>query len=337
VAKRENPALVLPEARTVISVGATYHTRPLPARFRDDPSRGIIASYAWGDDYHDPFASGLQNLARLLEDELGSAVAHRAYTDTGPILERDLAARCGLGFIGKNSSLIQPRLGSWLLLGELLVSAELPRTVSLQRMSEEAEPRADRGTCGECTRCLEACPTGALVAPYVLDSRRCISYLTIELKGSIPHELRPLMGNRIFGCDICQEVCPWNRRSAVEMAGRASQFAGDAVAPHLLDLLELDERAFSRRFGSSPIRRAKRRGLLRNVCVAVGNWGEPSAVLSLVRNLADAEPLIRGHASWALGRIGTQEAIAALGRAQGDETDDWVRDEMRQACLQSWP
>lgn len=336
VAKRRDPALILPGVQSVISVGANYHTYPLPAELREDRSRGIIASYAWGDDYHCMLMARLSRLTEILAREFGTRVAYTAHLDTGPILERDLAARCGLGFIGKNTNLIQPGFGSWLFLGELLVAVILPQTVSVRSERGNGLARGAWGACGQCTRCLEACPTGALVAPYMLDARRCVSYLTIELKGPIPLELRPLLANRIFGCDICQEVCPWNRRSARETTETACEPRVDSVAPRLLDLLDLDDEGFRRRFQGTAMLRAKRRGLLRNVCVGLGNWGEPTAVPSLVRCLADPEPLIRGHAAWALGRIGTQEATDALGRAQGDETDDWVRDEMRRACLQSW-
>jgi epoxyqueuosine reductase len=229
-----------------------------------------------------------------------------------------LGARAGLGFVGKNTNLIHPRLGSWLFLGEVLLPVELPAE----------EPTAEPGTCGQCTRCLEACPTGALVAPYVLDARRCISYLTIELKGPIPHELRPLMGNRIFGCDICQEVCPWNRRFAQRTIEAAFQPWPDSIAPHLLDLMALDEEGFRQRFRGSPVGRAKRRGLLRSVATALGNWGDPSALPALAQALEDAEPLIRGHAAWALGRIGSRKARRALGGALSGESDVWVRGEI---------
>ncbi|MEJ2210289.1 MAG: tRNA epoxyqueuosine(34) reductase QueG, partial [Anaerolineae bacterium] len=287
------------------------------AHLRDDASRGVIASYAWGPDYHDLMLPRLEELAAVP----GQPAAHRAYVDTGPLLERALAAAGGLGFIGRNTNLIHPRLGSWLFLGEILMDVDLPPMAVSE--SEAA------GTCGRCTRCLQACPTGAFAAPYVLDARRCISYLTIELKGPIPRELRPLVGNRIFGCDICQEVCPWNRRFA-----RPSDPPPwpapppEAMAPPLLELLALDEEAFRRRFAGSPIRRAKRRGLLRNVAVALGNWGHPAAVPGLVRALGDAEPLVRGHAAWALGRIGTPPARRALAQALPAEGDDWVREEI---------
>jgi epoxyqueuosine reductase len=319
VGRRADLARILPGARSVVTVAANYHTSPLPAELGDDPARGIIASYAWGADYHDLVLPRLHQLATFVETETGGEVSYRAYTDTGPLLERELAARAGLGFIGKNTHLIDPRLGSWLFLGELLLTAGLPRL----------DGGAPAGGCGQCTRCLDACPTAALVAPYLLDARRCISYLTIELKGAIPRDLRPLLGNRVFGCDICQEVCPWNRRFARPTAEPAFQPRPDGVAPPLLDLIALDEEGFRHRFRASPVKRAGRRGLLRNVCVALGNWGDPAAIPALARAVHDAEPLIRGHAAWALGRIATGEAHRALAQARDTETDPWVREELR--------
>jgi epoxyqueuosine reductase len=278
-----------------------------------------VASYAWGPDYHDLMLARLHRLAGAIEQASGRPVPYRAYVDSGPVLERDLAARAGLGFVGKNTALIRPRLGSWFLLGELFLALELEPM--------QASPAAP-GTCGRCTRCLEACPSGALVAPYVLDARRCISYLTIELKGPIPRELRPAMRNRLFGCDICQEVCPWNRRFA--RPGREATFGPDPqiAAPRLLDLLLLDDEGFARRFAASPVKRAKRRGLLRNAAVAAGNWGDPAAVPALAALLGDREALVRGHAAWALGAVGTPPARRALAGRRSAEADEWVRTEI---------
>jgi epoxyqueuosine reductase len=240
-------------------------------------------------------------LAEFVESRSGKALASRAYVDTGPVLERDLAARAGLGFIGKNTLLIHPRLGSWLFLGELLLDLDLPPIGP--DFSGPGGARPVHGTCGRCTRCLDACPTGALVAPYILDARRCLSYLTIELKGSIPPDLRPLLGNHILGCDVCQQVCPWNRRFARPSHEPGFQPRPGALAPSLLDLMALDDEGFRQRFRGSPVTRANRRGLLRNVAVALGNWGDPAAMPALRRALGDAEPLIQDHAAWALERI----------------------------------
>jgi epoxyqueuosine reductase len=245
--------------------------------------------------------------------------------DAGPVLERDLASQAGLGFIGKNTCLISPYLGSYLFLGELLVDLELDydepasdsgakiESGSVQRriMAGEREDgwkksgrRIQRvGTCGACTRCLETCPTNAFPAPYVLDSGRCISYLTIELKGSISLELRSLMGNWIFGCDECQSVCPWPRRFAQPARLSFLRFDPEYAAPKLLDLIGLRDDEFRTRFRRTPLWRAKRRGLLRNVAVALGNWGNPCAIPALEGALDDPEPLIREHAAWALAQI----------------------------------
>lgn len=327
VARRGDLARILPGVRSVATVGVNYHTIPLPAELRDDPSRGIMASYAWGEDYHDVLVPRLRELGAFVEAETSEPVVYRAYVDTGPLPEREIAARAGLGFVGKNTNLIHPRLGSWLFLGELLLTVEI---VPGSAVGDLAQP-PQKGACGRCTRCLDACPTRAFVAPYVLDARRCISYLTIELKGPIPRQLRPLMGNHVFGCDICQEVCPWNRRFARPAAEPAFRSRPGAMAPRLLDLITLDDEGFRQRFRGSAVKRAKRRGLLRNVAVALGNWGDPVAVPALARALNDTESLIRGHAAWALGRIATGEARRALKQALATETDEWVGDELRLA------
>jgi len=315
----------------VVAVGLNYHSVAPAPDLRADPSRGVIASYAWGDDYHDVMMRRLRRLGAFIEAESGGSVVHRAYVDTGPILERDLAARAGLGFIGKNSSLIHPRLGSWLFLGELLLTLELPEVVAISEATGGQGHAVTAGTCGGCTRCLDSCPTGALVAPYTVDARRCIPYLTIEKRGPIPRELRPLIGNRLFGCDICQEVCPWNRRFARPTAEAALLPRPGLVAPRLLDLMALDDEGFRLKFLGSPVQRAKRRGLLRNAAVALGNWGDPVAVPALITALRDPEPLVRGHAAWALGRIATAEARRSVRQASIIESDEWVREELKAA------
>jgi len=260
----------------------------------------------------------LELLVAFIHEIAGPAVQARWYVDTGPILEREVAWRAGLGWPGKNTNLINRHLGSWLFLGAILLDREL------------AYDEPGTAHCGTCTRCLDACPTGALVAPGVLDSRRCISYLTIELRGAIPRHLRPLMGTHIFGCDICQTVCPWNRQAPLSSAPACQSRAG-RTAPELIPLLSLSAEEFGSQFCDSPIRRAKRHGLLRNVAVALGNLRDPRAIPALATALHDAEPLIRGHAAWALGRIGSLEVQEVLRDALAREGDADVRQEILQA------
>lgn len=318
VIRRQDLQIILPGAHSVVCVGLNYFTRRIPEEIAMDPSRGRIASYAWGMDYHDVMTPRLQALAEWLQAEAGEPVQQRVYVDTGAILERDHAETAGLGFTGKNTMLIHPRRGSWFFLGELLTTLPL-----LQDAFHPPMP-----SCGTCQRCLDRCPTKAFPEPYVLDARRCISYLTIEHKGWIPRELRPLMGNWIYGCDVCQDVCPFNRfaQPTLEVAFRPQ--SDHALAPPLLDLLALDEEGVARRFAHSPIKRIKRRGLLRNACVAAGNWGSATAVPALITLLADQEPLIRGHAAWALGQIGGRVAETAVAQARRRETDPAVLREM---------
>jgi epoxyqueuosine reductase len=287
VERRADPRHLLPGAKSIIVVACNYHA--------DEPSPGLrqgrIARYALGDDYHDVIGGKLAALIEAIRALVPGAQA-KACVDTAPVLERELAQRAGLGWIGKNTMLLNRRFGQWLFLGEILLD------VALRPDAPEIRDR-----CGRCTRCIAACPTHAIVAPRELDARRCISYLTIELKGPIPLELRPFIGNRIFGCDDCLEVCPWNRfAQQAREAGFSPRV--DLTMPELLDLLELDEEEFQRRFARSPILRAKRRGLLRNVCVALGNAGDPRAVPALKRTMEDAEPLVCEHAVWALEQIG---------------------------------
>lgn len=287
VAKRIDPQRIMPEARAIVVAGLNYFRGHLPST---EGLQGRVARYAWGDDYHTVMVTRLQRLAERIEEAIGRAVAHRAYVDTGPLLERELAQRAGLGWIGKNTNLIHPGLGSYFFLGELLLDIEL-----------EPDAPFDGDRCGSCTACLEACPTGALVSPRTLDARRCISYLTIEHQGSIPVELRPLMDDWIFGCDVCQEVCPWNRRFAHRTNDPA--FSAERPALDLLDLLSLGEEEFRARFRDTPLSRPGRAGLLRNAAVALGNIGDPADKPALERALSDPEPLVAEHAAWALSHI----------------------------------
>ncbi|MDQ3950399.1 MAG: tRNA epoxyqueuosine(34) reductase QueG, partial [Gemmatimonadota bacterium] len=258
---------------------------------------GPVARYARGDDYQDVMTAKLREQHAWIGERLGRAVGGKTYVDTGPILERDLARRAGLGWFGKNTNLINPQLGSFFFLGALLVDLEL----------EADEPfEADR--CGSCTRCLDACPTDAFVGPRQLDATRCISYLTIELKGAIPEALREQVGDRLYGCDVCQDVCPWNVRFARALPDRSSYAAREALPQKnartlAREVLAMDPETFRRAFKGSPMKRAKLRGLKRNAAVVLGNIGVPEDVPVLNDALDDPEPLVRQHAAWALGRI----------------------------------
>ncbi len=290
----------LPGFRSALVVSHSYADDE-PATSPDDPSRAIIARYARGRDYHNVISDKLDLLASRLESIAGHPFRRRAYVDTGPILERELAMCAGLGWFGKNTMLIHPRRGSYFFLGVLLTDLPLEHGVPF---------REDH--CGTCRRCLDACPTGALLgrdesgAP-VMDATRCISYLTIELKGPIPHDLRPAIGNRVFGCDICQEVCPWNERFSAPTEEPAYSPRTELDNPSLIDLatrlLDMSGKAFQREFSDSPVSRARRNGLLRNVCVALGNWGAPDAVPVLERAASDHSEVVREHARWGLERI----------------------------------
>ncbi len=307
--RRIDPCQVVPGAQSVVVVGLSYYVLDPPAEVWHDPARGRIARYAWGLDYHDVMLPRLRELGDFIAKETGQSLNQRAYVDTGPVLERDFAAQAGLGFVGKNTLLINPGLGSYLFLGEILVDVELaydepaPDGGASCRPGPSGESKRV-GTCGNCTRCLTICPTHAFPAPYILDSNRCISYLTIEHRGSIPEELRPLLGNWIFGCDECQEICPWVRRYAQPTGAEFLRYDPNRVAPKLVELMRLDEAGFRTRFTGTPLRRTKRRGLLRNVAVALGNWGSPAALAVLEEAVHDPEPLIREHAAWAMEQIG---------------------------------
>jgi epoxyqueuosine reductase len=297
--KRLTPELVLPEAKSVVALAVSYAADPARLNARRC-HEGVVARYARYDDYHDVLAGPLRELAAFIDALGGAGTRSLWYVDTGPILERDLAQRAGIGFVGKHTNLISRQLGNWFFLAEILTTVELPPDVS------------ESNRCGSCTRCLTACPTQALPAPFTLDARRCISYLTIELKGSIPVELRPLLGNRIYGCDDCLAVCPWNRFA--REASLLKPYARSGLEqPDLLELLALDDAGFKARFAGSPVLRTKRRGLLRNVCVALGNVGEASALPALARAEQDVEPLIGEHAKWAQAEILRRHSPNGLG------------------------
>ena len=282
--KRCEPEKILPDARSIIVLALNYFQGKTPHR---RVATGTIARYAWGDDYHDVITAKLKRIAEFLCSYGGQ---QKCYVDTGPVLERDHAALAGIGWHGKSTMLIDERLGTWFFLAEILTTLQLPPDPSVP----------DR--CGTCDRCITACPTGAITAPHRLDARRCISYLTIELKTAIPVELRALMGDRIFGCDDCLDACPWNR-FAQQSRESAFYARGSTVGMSLREYLALTDAEFRTLFRKSPIKRIKRRGFLRNVCVALGNVGDPGDLPALERAAADPDPLIAEHAAWAIQQI----------------------------------
>ena len=313
--RRSDPREILPDCQSILSLGIPY---PFP---ETADGRGSISSYAWNKDYHLVLEPRLENIIRFLKKEAGEHVHGLWYTDTGPILEREIASRAGLGWIGKNTTLINPQKGSFFFLAEILLNIPLVPDAPFQ---EEH--------CGSCTRCLEACPTGCLVAPYTLDANRCLSYLTIEYRDYIPRSLRSTLGEWIFGCDICQQVCPWNQRFGKD-SEIMDDFAPreDIVHPELTAEVGLTAREFNHKFKESPIKRTKRRGYLRNVVLALGNQGLEAALPALHAALGDREPLVRGHAAWSLGRIGGKRAKKLLLSAADREEDPRVKTEIKQA------
>jgi len=320
-ALRRDPSKLVPWAVSIISVGINYY-KPLPRIPFSGGTRGWISRYAWGDDYHEVVKKRLADLLARIRQIVPEPLEGKIFVDSGPVLEREFAGVCGIGWIGKNTQLISPRHGSWFFLGELFLSVKL------------AYDRAIADRCGRCDLCLKACPTGAFIGPYVLDARRCISYLTIELKGAIPQHLRPLIGNHVFGCDICQEVCPYNVKAGTSREAAFAPREG-LYAPQLIPFLSLSADEFQRRFAGSPVLRAKRRGFLRNVAVALGNLKSPEAVPALVNALEDEDALVRSHAAWALGQIGSREALQALAQRVAREGDAEVQAEIRQALIQN--
>jgi epoxyqueuosine reductase len=312
--RREDPARLLPGARAIVVVAKNYNA---PGAHSEDPRVGRISRYAWGDDYHEVLLDKLHDLRRFLERLGGSA---KVCVDTAAVLEKPWAQAAGLGWQGKHTNLLARDGGSWFFLGEVITDLDL-----------EADPPHAEDYCGTCTRCIDLCPTRAIVAPYVLDSRRCIAYLTIEHRGAIPRELRPMMGNLVFGCDICQDVCPWNRFAQVAPEREFYAREGN-LTPSLIELMALSREEFNRRFKDSPVKRAKYAGFLRNVAVALGNSNDPAAAPALVEALAHEEPLVRAHAAWALARLGAREALE---RRRGVEPDAAVIEEIDAAL--TWP
>jgi epoxyqueuosine reductase len=307
--KRRDSRLPIEGAKTAIVVAMSYGGT--------EPS-GPVARYARGDDYHDVMLAKLTALHGWIEEHVGHEVRGKPYVDTGPVLERDLARRAGLGWFGKNTMLINPRAGSFFFLGTLLVDLELA-----------ADAPFESDHCGTCRRCLDACPTGALVEPHVLDATKCVSYLTIELKGEIPEALREKIGALLYGCDICQEVCPWNEKFSLplreEAFGPRAALAGKEVGTLARELLEMSQDDFTRAFKDSPMKRAKLRGLKRNAAVVLGTLASEGDVPVLVAALSDPEPLVRRHVAWALAEGSSPAALEALRARAQIERDEEVR------------
>jgi len=324
--RRKEPESMLEGIETVIALGMKHVPPPyLLDEAIDSKNSGVIAAYAHGDDYHDVMKKRLKAFARELDELLG-AHDQRVYVDTAPVLEHALAERAGLGWQGKHTLTINREHGSYLMLGEIFTTAEI-------------EPDAPAEFhCGTCTACIDICPTKAIVAPFVVDARLCISYLTIEYRGFIPLKLRPLMGNRIYGCDDCQMICPWNRKAEVIELDHLKPRA-ENILSELSELFELDDESFRERFRKSPIKRPGRAGLLRNIAIAMGNSANPDHIPKLIKALDDNEPLVRGHAAWALARLHDQdyphrkggEIVEQLEYHAHRETDEDVLNELHQS------
>jgi len=311
--KRSHLDAVLFGVKSVVCLRTNYLTVDKGMEFAHDADRGDISLYALNEDYHDVLTQRHRKLEKKIKEEFNGCHT-KLYIDTGPILEKPLAQKAGLGWIGKHTNLITEDVGSYYFLSEILVDTTLVAS----------EPALDK--CGTCRSCIDICPTQAIVSPYILDSRKCISYLTIELKGVIPLEFRKAMGNHIYGCDDCQIICPWNS-FAVKTDEEA--FRERDGSRHLVELIRMDDEGFRKRFKKSPVKRTKRRGLLRNVAVALGNSGNLSAVAPLTGALSDHEPLIRAHVVWALGELLGEKALSVFDENLRDEKEEMVKNEIK--------
>ena len=315
VMKMNRPGLLLEGAKSIISVGVSYLEQDGES---ETLLSGRVSRYARGADYHSVLKLRLKKFRDAVSDILGKNLNTRIFVDDGPMNDKGAARRSGLGWMGKNTNILTPTHGSWIFLGQLILDAALKPDIPLKK------------TCGNCTQCIDDCPTGAIVAPYVVDNSRCISYLTIELKGSIPIHLRPLMGDWIFGCDICQDVCPVNKKAEMGKLPEFRQRPGFST-PSLVEILNLDQETFSKVYKGSPIKRAKLAGLKRNACVALGNNGDVAAIKPLSRVLFDSPAVVRGHAAWALGQLGGPESEKYLRKALVNEGDPNIRCEIQSA------
>ena len=321
VRRGSDPRSLLPGARSIICLGLSYLD---PEGTVSQSGKGKVARYARVKDYHRTMKRRMRSFVRGLEEKLETPVAARWYVDDGPMLDRAAAARSGLGWFGKSTNILTQSHGSWVLLGQVVTDLEL----------EPDEPL--KKTCGACTRCIDDCPTGAIVAPFIVDNARCISYQTIENRGVIPLEMRPLIGDWIFGCDICQDVCPVNLKADLPLQPiPRAEAVGPSGQLDLAEILGMTEEEFRNRFQGTSIMRAKRVGLQKNACVALGNQRDETGVPALVSALETAEPLVRGHAAWALGQIATPGAIDALERSSTSESDPYVKEETDAALLEA--
>ena len=311
--KRKNPQLVLEGVKSILCFRTNYFSTEKEMSYVSQRDIADISLYALNKDYHDVITPLLKQMEEKIKESF-EGCSTRIYVDTGPLLEKPLAQQAGLGWIGKHTNLLTQGMGSWYFLSEILTDVRLP-------LSQPAEDH-----CGTCNSCIDICPTQAIIAPYVLDSKKCISYLTIELKGVIPVEFRKAIGNRIYGCDDCQIVCPWN---SYAVKTHDPDFHGKQETMRLIDLIQIDNEMFQERFKGSPVKRIKRRGLLRNVAVALGNSGNPQAIPPLIKALDDDEPLIRAHVVWALGELSGPDILPILREKLSGETQENVIDELK--------
>ncbi len=316
--RRENPKLILPECKSILVLG--IHYSPPPSAYSNkNTGFGQIAAYASDQDYHDFLKPRLKAIVDFLENETGHPIPNRWYTDTGPILERELAQRAGLGWIGKNGMLIHPKVGSYFILAEIFLGIQLAPSTSVVT-----------DHCGSCNRCIDACPTDCILPNRTIDASRCLSYLTIEKKGPIPNPLRPSLGDWIFGCDICQQVCPWNRFAPTDVPIGFSR-RPDTERIDLEKEIHISPEEFNKKFKGSPVKRSKRRGYLRNVAIAIGNKKDRKSIATLNKVLLfEKEPMVRQHAAWALGQIGDQESLDLLRNAAKTESNTEILEEMRE-------
>ena len=321
VKRGSDPQQLLPGAQSIICLGINYF-QPIRHHKQDlnENSTGRIANYAQGNDYHKLIKKRMRSFVVEMSSILGKEFSAKWYVDDGPMLDRAAANRSGLGWFGKNTNILSPGVGSWTFLGQIITDLDLQADVPIKK------------SCGTCIRCINACPTGAIVGPYVLDNTKCISFQTIENKGPIPRDLRPQMKNWIFGCDICQEVCPVNNIAPTTNEPKFQRSSLDDV--NLSDVLRLDEEGFKQKFAGTPIMRTKLSGLKRNACIALGNNKDKSSVSELSKCLMEEPTIVRGHAAWALGQIGGTHVLNILNEASVNETDPWVLEEIDLAVHQ---